>query len=187
MNIILIGAPGCGKGTQGAILSKRKAIPKIATGELLRAAVGDETPLGKQAKPYMDGGLLVPDEIILGLIEEVLEKREASDGIVMDGFPRTVPQAEAIDRLLNARGAQVDDVLHFTVPKEELIRRLLGRASREGRSDDTEVAIQRRLQVYAEQTEPLISYYRSRGKLTEIQGVGSIEDIARSVWEALEA
>jgi adenylate kinase len=187
MNIILIGAPGCGKGTQGAILSTRKGMPKVATGELLRAAVGDETPLGKKAMPYMDEGLLVPDEIILGLIEEVLEKREASDGIVMDGFPRTVPQAEAIDRLLNARGAQVDDVLHFTVPKEELIRRLLGRALREGRSDDTEVAIQRRLQVYAEQTEPLISYYRSRGKLTEIQGVGSIEDIARSVWEALEA
>jgi adenylate kinase len=187
MNVILIGAPGCGKGTQGAILSERTALPKVATGELLRAAVGDGTPLGRRAKPYMDEGLLVPDEIILGLIEEVLEEREASDGIVMDGFPRTVPQAEAIDRLLNARGAKVDDVLYFTVPKEELIRRLLGRASREGRSDDTEEAIQRRLQVYAEQTEPLISYYRSRGKLTEIQGVGSIEDIARSVWEALEA
>jgi adenylate kinase len=186
MNVILLGAPGCGKGTQGAILSERTAMPKVATGELLRTAVGHGSELGQLAKSYIDQGLLVPDRIVLGLIEEALEAEEASSGVIMDGFPRTIVQAQAIDRLLRSRGAKVDNVLYFTVPEEELIRRLLGRAGQEGRSDDTEEAIQRRLRVYAEQTEPLISYYQQCGTLTEIQGVGSIEDIAKRVWEALK-
>jgi len=186
MNVILLGAPGCGKGTQGAILSKRTALPKVATGELLRIAVGNGSPLGQQAESYINQGLLVPDGIVLGLIEEVLEAEEASNGIIMDGFPRTIVQAQAIDRLLRPRGAKVDNVLYFTVPEEELVRRLLGRAPQEGRSDDTEEAIRRRLRVFAEQTRPLVSYYQNCGTLSEIQGVGSIEDIAKSVWEAVE-
>jgi adenylate kinase len=185
MNVILLGAPGCGKGTQGAILSERTGLPRVATGDLLRAAVSDKTPLGTEAKSYMDQGLLVPDEIILGLIQEVLEAQEASRGVVMDGFPRTVAQAEAVDQLLDVHHAKVDHALHFTVPQEELTQRLLERALQEGRSDDTPEAILRRLQVYREQTEPLISYYRNCGTLTEIVGVGSIQDIAERVTEIL--
>ncbi len=187
MNIILLGAPGCGKGTQGAILAKRKELRKVATGDLLRAAVRDESELGTQARAYMDQGLLVPDDIMIGLIQEVLEEPESSRGIVMDGFPRTVAQAEAVDRLLETRGAQVDHVIHLVVPEQELTKRLLGRASQQGRSDDKANAIKKRLEVYERETEPLINYYRNHGTLSEVPGVGSIEDIAARVWEILQA
>ncbi len=133
----------------------------------------------------MDRGALVPDEVILGLIEEVLAHPEAKHGIIMDGFPRTVPQAEAVDRLLGRRDARIDQVLYFSVPEEELVRRLTGRAEQEDRSDDTPEAIERRLRVYREQTEPVARYYRERGLLTEIDGTGSIEDIAQRVERAV--
>ena len=185
MNIILLGAPGAGKGTQGAVLAQRMCVPKIATGDLLRAAVKNGTALGTQAKGYMDQGLLVPDEIILGLIREVLESPEATDGVIMDGFPRTVAQAEAVDVLLEARQTEVNRVLTFEVPEEELVTRLLGRAMEDGRSDDTPEAIQQRLAVYRAQTEPLIQFYGDRGILCQIDGVGSVESIAERVTGAL--
>jgi adenylate kinase len=187
MYVILLGPPGAGKGTQGDILSKRTGLPKVATGDVIRTAMREGTALGKKAKEFYDQGLLVPDEVILGLIEEVLGVPNAANGAIMDGFPRTVPQAEAVDRLLRKRNAAVDHVLEFQVHKDELVRRLSGRAAVEGRSDDAPEAIARRLEVYRKQTEPLIAFYRVRGILTVIQGTGDVDTIAERVQEAVGA
>lgn len=185
MNIILLGPPGCGKGTQGALLAKELGAPRVSTGDLLRAAVKDGTPLGKKAKEYMDKGLLVPDEVVLGLIEEVLARPEARKGVLMDGFPRTTKQAEAVGELLAKRGTQVDAALSLEVDDGELVRRMEGRAAEQGRADDTPDAFKLRLKVYREQTAPLIAYYRERGKLKEVAGTGTVEEIARAVRKAL--
>lgn len=141
--------------------------------------------MGLEAKGFMDRGELVPDEIILGLLEEVLSRPEARGGVVMDGFPRTIAQAEKVDQLLETRGARVDRVLLLDVPEEELLRRIMGRAKEEDRSDDTPEAFRRRVAVYREQTAPLVDYYRRRGILTEIDGMGTVEQIARRIGEAL--
>jgi adenylate kinase len=133
----------------------------------------------------MDQGLLVPDEIILGLIEEVLAASQAGKGMIMDGFPRTTAQAEAVDRLLTARRTQIDKVLNFEVPDDELVRRMQGRAAQEGRADDTPEAFRKRLEVYREQTAPLIVYYRKRGKLTDVPGTGTIDVISSRVEKAI--
>jgi len=186
MNVILLGPPGAGKGTQGALLSERQGLAKIATGDLLRAAVREGTALGGQAQSYMDQGLLVPDGIILGLIEEVLSSPEAQPGVIMDGFPRTVAQAEAVGQRLAERGTEVHRVLSITVPRHELTKRLLGRAGQERRSDDTLEAIERRLVVYEGETAPLIAYYKEKGILAEVDGVGTVEEIASRFDQALE-
>ena len=186
MNLILLGPPGAGKGTQGAMLTDRLQLTRIATGDLLRAAVKAKTPLGRQAKSHMDQGRLVPDDIILGLIDEVLASPESQNGVIMDGFPRTVPQAEAVGERLGERGAAVDCVLSITVPDEELTRRMLGRAAEEGRSDDTPQAIAQRLLVYRTETAPLISYYEEQGILVKIDGVGTVEEIAARMDQALD-
>ncbi len=187
MNVILLGPPGAGKGTQGAIISQQHGIPRIATGDLLRDAVKAGSPLGVRTKGYMDQGKLVPDDIIFGLIEEKLESREAQHGVIMDGFPRTIAQAEAVDRLLSSRGARVDYVLAFDVSEEELVRRMAGRAETDGRSDDTPETIRRRLDVYRETTEPLIAYYRKRDIVTHVEATGGIDQIAARVEEVLAA
>lgn len=186
MFLILFGPPGAGKGTQGELLAKRLSIPKISTGDLIRAAMRDGTPLGTKAKGYYDQGLLVPDDIILGLIAEVLDRPEAQDGVLMDGFPRTTAQAEAVDRLLAERGKAVDRVLSFVVAEDELVRRLMGRAAEQGRTDDTPEAVAKRLKVYREQTAPLESLYRKRGILVEIHASGPIPEIAERTMEALD-
>lgn len=185
MYVILLGPPGAGKGTQGEILAKRTGLPRVSTGDLLREAVKQGSPLGRKARRYMDQGLLVPDEVIVGLIAEVLERPAAANGVIMDGFPRTVAQAAAVDRLLAGHNATVDHVLSFEVPKEELVRRLLGRAPQEGRSDDTLEAIERRLEVYRKETEPLVAFYQARGVLTAVPGTGTIDTIATRVREAI--
>jgi adenylate kinase len=185
VNLILLGAPGSGKGTQGALLSARLGIPKIATGDLLRAAVRDGTPLGRKAQRYMEQGLLVPDDVIMGLIAEVVTSPAAGDGVIMDGFPRTIPQASAVDALLAAGGRRVDRVLLIDVPEEELVRRMLGRAAQEGRSDDTPETIRKRLAVFREQTEPLIAHYRAQGVMTAIPGTGTVEEIAQRIVGSL--
>ena len=187
LNLILLGAPGSGKGTQGSILSETLGLQKVATGDLLRAAVQRETPLGLEAKDFMEQGMLVPDTVILGLIDEVLNSSGASRGIIMDGFPRTVAQAEAVDRQLEAQNMQVDHVLSFEVPEAELISRMMGRAAREGRADDTPEAFQQRLQVYREQTAPLLDFYQQRGIVKVLDGTGSIEEIARRTHQAVTA
>jgi adenylate kinase len=187
MNVVLLGPPGAGKGTQGAIISQQHGIPRIATGDLLRDAVKAGSPLGMRSKAYMDQGKLVPDDIILGLIEEKLESREAQHGVIMDGFPRTIAQAKAVDRLLSSRGARVEYVLAFDVAEEELVRRMAGRAGTEGRSDDTPETIRRRLDVFRKTTEPLIAYYRQRDIVTHVEATGSIDQIAARVEEVLAA
>jgi adenylate kinase len=187
VNLILLGPPGSGKGTQGALLAKRLGIPKISTGDLLRAAMKDGTPLGRQARSYYDKGLLVPDEIIMGLIEEVLASDAARRGVIMDGFPRNTAQAEAVGALLAARDARVDHVLNFEVSEDELVKRMLGRAAQEGRSDDTPETIRKRLAVYLEQTAPLVDYYRRQGRVHDIDAAGSVDEIAERIKAAVGA
>jgi len=179
--ILLLGAPGSGKGTQGKILAERLNLPKITTGDLLRAAVKEGTPLGREAKRYMDDGKLVPDTVILSLIKEELAKPEANQGAVLDGFPRTAPQAELVDRTLGERGQRLNHILLLDVPEEELVRRMMGRAAQEGRSDDTPEAIKTRLHVYQRDTAPLIAHYSQRGIVRRVPGSGTIDDIATEI------
>jgi adenylate kinase len=185
MNIILLGPPGSGKGTQGAILSRRLGVPTIATGQLLGDAVQKSTDLGRKAKQYMDRGELVPDEIILHLVEEQMASPGAAPGIVLDGFPRTIRQAEAVNRLLAAQGEGARAVLLFDVPEEELVRRLLARASSEARLDETPETIRQRLDAYRRSTAPLVGYYRELGVLTIIPGTGTVDEVADAVKRAV--
>ena len=181
MFILLLGAPGAGKGTQGRLLAERLGLPKITTGDILRAAVQAGTPLGREAKRYMDEGKLVPDAVILGLIKDELSKPEAKDGAVFDGFPRTAAQAELVDRTLAERGQRLNHILLLDVSEEELVRRLQQRAGIEGRSDDTPEAIRTRLQVYQRDTAPLIAHYAQRGNVHRVPATGTIEDIATEI------
>jgi adenylate kinase len=187
MYLVILGAPGSGKGTQAKRLAEHLAIPQISSGELLRRAVTGGTLLGRAAKGYMDRGLLVPDDVILGLIEEILGSAEAAGGVLMDGFPRTVAQAEAVDRLLGAHAAGVDAVVLLEVEEEELVRRLLGRAAIEGRSDDNLDSIRQRLRVYQDQTAPLVAYYERRGLVRRVAGSGSVAEIAERARRAVTA
>jgi adenylate kinase len=187
LNAILLGPPGSGKGTQGTLLAERTGVMRVSTGDLLRAAVQQGTPLGLRAKGFMDAGLLVPDDVILGLIAEVLARPEAARGVIMDGFPRTVAQADAVGALLRQRGSAVDVALNFVVADAELVERMMGRAAKEGRSDDTPEAFQQRLSVYRQQTAPLIDYYRNAGVLVDIRGTGSVDEIAGRVRKAVGA
>ena len=181
MFILLLGAPGSGKGTQGKILAARLGLPKITTGDILRGAVKAETPLGREAKKYMDAGALVPDSVILSLIKEELAKPEAQQGAVLDGFPRTAGQAELVDRTLAERGQRLNHIVLLDVPEEELVRRMMGRAAHEGRSDDTPEAIRTRLQVYQRDTAPLIAHYAERGIVKRVLGVGAVDEIATEI------
>ncbi len=148
--------------------------------------MADGTPLGKRAKSFMEKGLLVPDDVILSLIEEVLASQQAQDGIIMDGFPRTIAQAEAVGRLLGERDKRVDFVVSLEVPDSELLDRMKGRARAEGRADDTPAAFQKRLAVYREQTQPLIEFYQKRDLLLEVPATGTIEEVAQRVAGVLE-
>lgn len=190
MNIVLLGAPGAGKGTQGEILAGKLGVPKIATGDMLRTAVEGGTPLGKQAQAYqaqayMEQGELVPDEVILGIVEEKLASADAENGVIMDGFPRTIAQAVAIDELLSARGSRVHKVVIFAVPDGELLVRLLGRAVEEGRADDTPETVRKRLEVYRKETEPLISYYQKQSVVKSIDATGTVDEVAVRVDEVI--
>ncbi len=185
MNIVLLGAPGAGKGTQGEILAGKLGVPKIATGDMLRTAVKAGTPLGKQAQAYMEQGELVPDEVILGIVEEKLASADAESGVIMDGFPRTIAQAVAIDELLSARGSRVHKVVNFAVPDGELLVRLLGRAVAEGRADETPETVRKRLEVDRKETEPLISYYQKQNVVKSIDATGTVDEVAVRVDEVI--
>lgn len=185
MYILLLGAPGSGKGTQGLILSRRLGVPKIATGDILRAAMKAETPLGKEAKRFYDAGKLVPDTVILELIKSELAKPEAQQGAIFDGFPRTAAQAELVDKTLALRGLRLNHVLLLDVPEEELVRRLHGRAIQEGRTDDTPETILTRLNVYRQETAPLIAHFAQRGIVHRVPGLGTIDDIALEIQRIL--
>ncbi|MGD0992374.1 MAG: adenylate kinase [Gemmatimonadales bacterium] len=186
MYLMILGAPGSGKGTQGKLLAEHLAVPEVSTGELLRAAVKQGTALGKQATTFMDRGELVPDDVILGLIREILDAG-AKRGMMMDGFPRTVAQAKAVDKLLAEKKAKVDRVVLLDVAEEELTKRLLARAAKEGRSDDNLESIRTRLKVYHDQTQPLIAYYEKQGVVRRVPGMGSVDDIQKRAREALRS
>jgi adenylate kinase len=177
---ILFGPPGAGKGTQASVLSSLLSLPHISTGDLFRAAVTEQTPLGLQAQTFLDRGELVPDEVVIGMIQERLGEKDSQPGWLLDGFPRTVPQAHALDILLTSLSQSINRVINLKVSDEFLLARLLGR----GRKDDTEEVIRRRLQVYREQTAPLIQFYRDRNQLTDIDGSAPVEVVTASIQEA---
>ncbi len=184
MRIVLLGAPGSGKGTQTDAIIARYGVATVATGDLLRAEVAAGTELGLRAKPYMDAGELAPFDIVLGMIENGLKTLAETNpqGFMMDGFPRDLAQAEALDALLTKIGQPLDRVLFFEVDYEEIVKRLLGR----GRADDNEETIRNRLRVYEEKTAPLIEYYTAKGLLRKVKGTGTIADIAQRVQSALD-
>lgn len=185
MRLILLGPPGAGKGTQGHLLSKTYGIPEISTGDILRAAVRDQTPLGLEAKRYMDAGDLVPDEVIIGIARERLSEADTAAGFILDGFPRTVPQAEALDQMLLEMQRPLDHVLSIEVPDDELFERLSKRREIENRTDDSDDAIRNRLVVYQDNTAPLIDYYRRTGLLRAVPGVGTVDDISERITAVL--
>ena len=211
--IILLGAPGAGKGTQAAMLAEVLGVPHIASGDLFRSALQKKTPLGLEVKKYMDQGLLVPDEVTIAMIRERLALPDCQEGVILDGFPRTLEQAKALDAALAEEGRAIDKVLYIKMPNEELVARLSGRwicrdcqavyhtitnpPKQAGRcdacggelyqrSDDRPETVRRRLEVYLEQTMPLIEYYTERGVLTEVNGDQSIAEVQTALIEALK-
>lgn len=185
-NVIIFGAPGSGKGTQSEYLIEKYGFDHISTGDLLRAAIKNETELGKQAKGYMDAGQLVPDALIIGLIDAVLAERKPQVGLILDGFPRTIPQADALTDLFKKYDTAVHAVLDLQVADEELVERLLKRGEASGRSDDNLETIQKRLAVYHAQTAPLAEYYAEKGLHHAIQGTGAIADITARLAQVID-
>jgi|SRR5579875_725052 len=187
MRIVLLGPPGAGKGTQAKLLEKRLQIPHVASGDLLRMAVSNRTALGLEAKRHMDEGALVPDELVLKLIDERLSQPDATDGFVMDGFPRNLRQAAMLANLLKKHGGQrLDRVIVIEVPSDEIKKRISERRGREKRDDDVEDTVLIRLEVYAAATRPLLEYYAKLGLLAQVDGVGSPEQIQARIRSALD-
>lgn len=212
MRLVLLGAPGAGKGTQAKKLIEKYGIPQISTGDLLRAAVAAGSPLGKEAKSFMDKGELVPDRVVLGMVEERLKQDDCKKGYILDGFPRNTAQAEALDKMLSGMGMSLTSALSVDVPFEDLMKRLTGRRTCKAcgqmyniyfnapkkesacdkcggalfqRDDDKEETIKKRLDVYTAQTAPLMEYYRKKGILSSVNGTGSIDQIFTAVCNAL--
>ncbi len=183
--LLLLGPPGAGKGTQAERIVARLGIPQISTGDMLRAAAAAQTEVGRRAKRFMERGDLVPDEVVIGVARERLSEPDAREGFILDGFPRTAAQARALDAMLSESGVKLERCVAIQVDEEELVTRLLKRAKIEGRADDNETAIRNRMRVYREQTAPLIEYYRDRGVLAEVDGLGSVEEVARRIEEVL--
>ena len=181
-----MGPPGAGKGTQSAFVCTEYQIPGISTGEMLREAVAKKITLGLKAKEYMDQGTLVPDEVVIGLVKDRIQQEDALKGYLLDGFPRTVEQADALKKMLSELNeAPLDMALNLAVPPELLVERLLIRAQKEGRSDDTEEVIRTRIETYNQKTLPLLDYYRKEGILREVNGTGSLEEVQSKVKESL--
>ncbi|MCC2656629.1 MAG: adenylate kinase [Panacagrimonas sp.] len=187
MRLVLLGAPGSGKGTQGEKLVAHFGIPKISTGDALRAAVKAQTPLGLTAKAAMDAGDLVANEVVYGIVEERLAQPDAQKGCILDGFPRNLAQAQVLDTMLTRIGkGDIDKALHLHVTDEEIVKRLLDRAQKEGRADDTEAVIRHRIEVYNAETRPLLDYYGKQGKLVKVEGVGGLEEIYQRILGVLK-
>ncbi|MER5572578.1 adenylate kinase [Streptomyces massasporeus] len=214
MRIVLVGPPGAGKGTQAAFLARNLSIPHISTGDLFRANISRQTELGKLAKSYMDAGNLVPDEVTIAMAKDRMEQPDAENGFLLDGFPRNVSQAEALDELLEAENMQLDAVLDLEVPEDEVVKRIAGRRicrndsshvfhvtykqpAKEGvcdvcggelyqRDDDSEETVRTRLEVYHTQTEPIIDYYKAQGLVVTISALGKVEDVTTRAMEALK-
>jgi len=186
MRIVLLGAPGSGKGTQARLLREKLAVPHISSGDLLRSAVKAGTGLGKKAKVVMDRGELISDDIMLGLIDERLSEEDAKDGFILDGYPRNIAQAGALDELLGRLGRSVDEVLQIDVDTELVVKRIARRAAEEDRSDDTEDVVRHRLRVYAEQSAPVVDYYTNKGVLSVVLGEGTAEEVFRHILGVLQ-
>ena len=188
LNIVIFGAPGSGKGTQSDKLIDHYKLFHISTGDVLRDNIKRGTELGKTAKGYIDQGQLVPDELIIDILAQVLDdnKDKIQEGVIFDGFPRTIPQAEALEQLLADRGTQIDAVVGLEVPEEELIKRILLRGQQRGRSDDNEETARKRLDTYHNQTSPLKAYYEEQGKYRAINGLGTIDGIFDLIKESLD-
>jgi adenylate kinase len=214
MRIVLVGPPGAGKGTQAAFLAKNLSIPHISTGDLFRANISQQTELGKLAKSYMDAGNLVPDEVTIGMAKDRMEKPDAEGGFLLDGFPRNVSQAEALDEMLQSESMKLDAVLDLEVPEEEVVKRIAGRRicrkdsshvfhvtysrpKEDGvcdacggelyqRDDDSEETVRKRLEVYHTQTEPIIDYYKAQGLVVTISALGKVDEVTARAMEALQ-
>ena len=187
IRILLIGPPGAGKGTQAALLAQHFGIPAISTGDIFRENVRNETPLGLEAKAFMDRGEYVPDSLTNALVRDRLNQEDAVAGFLLDGYPRTIDQVEELDDILEETEKKLDVVVQLTADSEELLRRLSGRAQEQGRSDDTPEVIKRRLDVYEEQTAPLIDIYASRSLVAKVNGLGEIGDVTNRIIEVLDA
>lgn len=185
MRIVLMGPPGAGKGTQAAVVAKELNIPHISTGEIFRANVGAGTELGVEAKKYMDKGEYVPDSVTNAMVADRLAQPDTENGFLLDGYPRTLEQVGELDVILVGLGTPLDKVVEITANTEEVIARLLNRAKLEGRADDTEEVIRRRMDVYAEQTEPLVRVYDERGLLVKVDGMGSMDEVTGRLLAAL--
>ncbi|KUL38122.1 adenylate kinase [Streptomyces sp. NRRL F-4489] len=213
MRIVLVGPPGAGKGTQAAYLAKNLAIPHISTGDLFRANISQGTPLGVEAKSYMDAGNLVPDSVTIGMAEDRMEQSDAAGGFLLDGFPRNIGQAKALDGYLTGKGLKLDAVLDLEVPEDEVVKRIAGRRicrkdsshvfhveynkpAAEGvcdacggelyqREDDREETVRKRLEVYHSETEPIIDYYRAQGLVVTIPALGKVAEVTRRAMDAL--
>jgi len=187
MRLVILGPPGSGKGTQAALLKERLHIAHISTGDLLRAAVAQGTPLGKIAKAVMDKGELVSDDLVLQLLEERLSEPDVANGYILDGYPRNLAQAQALDELLARLDQKIDHALALVVSEDQIVERLAVRAAEQGRTDDSEQVVRHRLRVYEEQTAPVVGYYEQLGLLTTIDGVGSLEQINQRLQAAIGA
>ena len=183
MRLLIMGPPGAGKGTQAVLIAQRLSIPHISTGDLFRANLTEGTALGLEAKKYMDAGEYVPDSVTNGMVRDRLKQSDATDGFLLDGYPRTVAQVAELDGML--AGNKIDKVIVLTADSDEVVTRLLHRAQDQGRADDTEDVIRRRLEVYAEQTAPLIDLYAERGVLIEVDGIGSVDQVTSNIFAAL--
>jgi adenylate kinase len=185
-DILLLGPQGAGKGTQGRMISAEYGIPHVATGDMLREAMAEDSELGRRVKPIYDAGGLVPDDLMIELIRERLNADDARKGFVLDGFPRTMPQAEALEEMLREIGRELDVVFQFQLEDQVGRERMLKRAAEEGRTDDTADVIGRRLRLYHQETEPLVEFYRSRGNLVGIHADRPIDSVFAEIQQALE-
>ncbi len=187
MRLILLGPPGAGKGTQAKILVEAYGIPQLSTGDILRSAIAAQTPLGIEAKAIVDRGDLVSDAIVNGIVSQRLDAEDCKPGFILDGFPRTIAQAEALDGMLRDKGVALDAVIEIKAEADELVKRVINRAKESGgaRADDNEEVLRKRLNVYAEQTAPLVSYYAGKGLLRPVDGMAPVDEVTAAIKGAL--
>ena len=187
LNVVLFGAPGCGKGTQSELLEKKFGLSHISTGEIIRSHIKAQTPLGQQMAEYISRGELAPDSVVIGMVEEYLNQNKGTKGTIFDGFPRTTAQAEAFDKLLESMGDSVDIMIYMDVPEEELVQRILLRGKVSGRADDaSEDVIRNRIEIYNQQTAVVADYYRAQGKYVAVPSLGTIDEVFDRIAAEIE-